>query len=275
MKGDSMSKYAYVTVITNDAYESGVLALWHSVVESGCKYPFVAMVSENVSGAVKGRLQKLMKIFVFNEDIQIDEKVLKDNNNFFEKWNTTFFKLKVLQLCEYDKIVLIDADMIVMKNLDHLFEYPHMSCAYAEKLRGGSVRLNSGIMVLEPSEELYMTMINSIIPTKKAIKNKAIGDQDVFKFVYPDWAEHKELLLAPTYNCYNTDIDIFIKLKEFKFEDIYVIHYSLTKPWKIKDHILRKQLILKMIGIYEDKYFLKSNLIWKKHYKSAIECLNR
>ncbi|MBR4721118.1 MAG: hypothetical protein IK057_05085 [Clostridia bacterium] len=269
-----MSKYAYVTVMTNDQYECGVLALWHSVKKAGCRQPFIAMISSNVSEAVKKRLQKLMKIVEFSEDIQIDSEIVKDNTGFFEKWNTTFFKLKVLQLCEYDKIVMLDADMIVMKNLDNLFEHPHMSCVYTEKLReGDNPRINSGMMVLEPSQELYETMINAIAPTKHVCEGKAIGDQDVFEFVYSDWTKKKELHLEPTYNCYHTDIDDYIKNREFKFEEIYIIHYTLNKPWEISNSIIFKQILLKMIGLYKSKYVLKSNLIWKKQYRQAVRVL--
>lgn len=270
-----MSKYAYITVITNDAYEVGVLALWNSVYKAGCKEKFVVMVSEKVSKKVKERLSKLMNVVVFNEDIEFDKDITKDNKGFFEKWNSTFFKLKVLTMCEYEKIVLLDADMVVMRNLDSLFAKPHMSCAFAETLRDKRIRLNSGLIVLEPSQELYNTMVSAIIPTKELLKGKSIGDQNVFRYVYPDWPCQNELHLEPVYNCYNTDIDEFIEKNIFSFNDIYVVHYTLTKPWEIDDKVLLKQKVLSLLNVYKQKYLLKSNLIWKENYKEAIKKLKK
>ena len=43
-------------------------------------------------------------------------------------------KLRVWQLDDYDKVVMIDADMLVLKNVDELFKMPELSaCSMIEK----------------------------------------------------------------------------------------------------------------------------------------------
>ena len=269
-----MSKYAYCTVLTNESYTDGVLSLWNSIIKTKSIYPLVVLISNKISKEIINKLSGIMHTYVFDEDINLDKRVLKDNSGFFEKWNTTFYKLKVLNLCEYEKIVMLDADMIVMKNLDHLFDRPHMSCSFAVTSKKVYIGLNSGLMVLKPSKDLYDKMVSSILPAKEAYGGKPIGDQDVYRYVYSDWNSHHELHLPMTYNCYNSEIDAFVKNKELLFKDIYVIHFILTKPWTIKNSVLLKQKILRIFGIYKDKYILKSNIIWKKQYCKAIKKIN-
>lgn len=132
-----MNNYSYVTVLSNDDYEAGVLGLWNSLRTVQSTYPLLVLISENVSQHIVERLSKITPVKVQKDELELPEDVFKDNTGFFEKWNRTFFKLKAMQLVEFSKIVLLDADMIVRRNIDHLFECPHMSCAFAETLRGG------------------------------------------------------------------------------------------------------------------------------------------
>lgn len=266
---------AYVTVLTGGSYEEGVLGLWGSLQRMHSAYPLVVLISDNVSREVIDRLKKLMEVKVLNDDIQISEETKAKNKGFFEKWNRTFFKLKVASLIEYSKIVLLDADMVIKKNIDHLFECPHMSCVYAETLRGGVIRLNSGLMVIEPSLQLYEELLDAIIPVQLKFPDAPIGDQDVFKYVYSDWPEHDELHLPPVYNCYHSDIDEFVRRGYFGYEDIFVIHYTLTKPWTVKTVTCYKQLILSLLGRGNVNYLALSNLAYKKDYKIAIKHLQR
>ena len=63
-----------------------------------------------------------------------------------------FCKLRLWQLTEHRRCVFIDADAIVLRNIDRLFSYPEFSAApnVYESLADFH-RLNSGVFVAEPS----------------------------------------------------------------------------------------------------------------------------
>ncbi|KAG2256638.1 hypothetical protein Bca52824_075932 [Brassica carinata] len=57
----------------------------------------------------------------------------------YNEWN--YSKLRVWQATDYDKLVFIDADFIIAKNVDYLFFYPQLSAAGNNR-----VLFNSGVM---------------------------------------------------------------------------------------------------------------------------------
>ena len=63
-------------------------------------------------------------------------------------------------MCQF-AVVYLDADTIVVKNIDDLFKCRKF-CANLKH----SERLNSGVMVVEPSETLFNDMVNKIKTTK-------------------------------------------------------------------------------------------------------------
>ena len=67
-----------------------------------------------------------------------------------------FCKLRLWQLTEYQRCVFIDADALVLKNVDRLFVYPEFSAApnVYESLADFH-RLNSGVFVATPSPDTF------------------------------------------------------------------------------------------------------------------------
>lgn len=73
------------------------------------------------------------------------------------------YSLLVVYWCDYYEfaVVYLDADTIVVKNIDDLFKCRKF-CANLKH----SERLNSGVMVVEPSETVFNDMVNKIKTTK-------------------------------------------------------------------------------------------------------------
>jgi len=108
---------AYATLITNDEFLELALVLGESIRASGSLYPFIALVSDKVSprgieilNRAGLRVQKL-------EPITLPMLV----QPWREYWKTTYVKLRMWGMDTYERIVYIDADSIVMKNVDALF----------------------------------------------------------------------------------------------------------------------------------------------------------
>lgn len=268
--------YQYIAVLCNDCYLPGILALSQSLKSVNSQYPLSLLCSPEVSSDTIEILKRNnINIIATDSLYRVDDAIIADNVNGFEKWNRTFFKLNVAKLVQFEKIIVLDADMIVVKNIDHLFEHKNMSCVPAGKLLSGQENygLNSGLMVIEPSIEMFEKLVSSIEDTKNSIGNRPIGDQDVFKFVYSDWTDNKELELPEIYNCYSAYLDTLQKNKMLKFKDIHVIHFAIgEKPWMVKSYY---PLQLIHASIVEKKSIsciceIKAHLKFRKLYKKCI-----
>ena len=68
----------------------------------------------------------------------------------------TYTKLNAWQLTQFDKCVFLDADTLVLKNVDELFDRPELSAAPDV---GWPDCFNSGVFVFVPSEATYQSLI--------------------------------------------------------------------------------------------------------------------
>lgn len=114
-------KYAYVTlVMLGDLYVAGAIVLAHSIRKCGSKVDLVVLVTPDVTDEGK----KILGIY-FTHVIEINYVNVPN-------WRTkrqphrkylelVFTKFHIFDLVQYEKILLIDADALVLKFPDHLF----------------------------------------------------------------------------------------------------------------------------------------------------------
>ncbi|KAJ6434407.1 hypothetical protein OIU84_018005 [Salix udensis] len=96
--------------------------------------------------------------------------------NSYNEWN--YSKLRLWQLTDYDKVIFIDADLIVLRNIDKFFAYPQLSAAPND-----GVLFNSGIMVIEPSTCLFEEMMSK----RDKVFSYNGGDQGFLNEVFTWW----------------------------------------------------------------------------------------
>lgn len=113
------SRKVWTTLITNTKYLSGLIALDHSLKKANSKYPLVALYTDtfeeeghkalDIRGIPKKRINYLLP------------SVQKDYSNdprFYDCWS----KLAPFSLVEYDRVVQLDSDMFVRRNMDELMD---------------------------------------------------------------------------------------------------------------------------------------------------------
>lgn len=115
------NKYAFVTlVMLGDKYVSGAMVLAYSLKKHGSKVDLIVLVTKDVSFKAKEILKKFY------------DKVIEVEYIRFPNWRTkiqkyrkyldyVFTKFHCLELTEYDKVALIDADAVMLNNSDHIF----------------------------------------------------------------------------------------------------------------------------------------------------------
>jgi len=263
-----MKRYSYVTICTNTAYVKGVLLLNESLKFVKSAFPLVCVVPIKVDKEVVSILSDYnIEVKYIENEIVVSKSILENNKRTW--WNETFFKFYVFGLTEYEKIVFLDSDMIIINNIDNLFDKPHMTacCCWADKLSYPEMEehINSGLMVIEPDEKLVERLIAILYGEEKTY----YGDQDVIDDLYPEWAQQKELRLSVHYNAYYRLINYFSEHQGLNLDGndpVRVIHYiGRLKPW------MKKDLRWKVKYFFKDLAHFKEKLKYKNSVKFQVD----
>ncbi|XP_074311401.1 inositol phosphorylceramide glucuronosyltransferase 1 [Silene latifolia] len=230
-----LSKEAYVTLLYGDEFVLGVRVLGKSIKDTGSSKDMVVLVSDGVSDYAKSLLEA---------DGWIVEMIsLLENPNRVRPtrfWGV-YTKLKIFNMTNYKKIVYLDADTIVIQNIDDLFKCGKF-CANLKH----SERLNSGVLVVEPSEALFNDMMKKIT----TLPSYTGGDQGFLNSYYVGFAnahlfepnlsaEEVKSRTAPSMQrlstLYNADVGLYMLANKWMVDEkeLRVIHYTLgpLKPW--------------------------------------------
>jgi alpha-N-acetylglucosamine transferase len=213
-----MNERTFITICTNTDYIKGVLMLKKSLEKVNTKYPFLCLFPNTFSDENIEIFERNNINFKFIENKFLIDNDVKNYNikNGSSHWNETFFKLNVFGLVEYTKVVFLDSDMIVIENIDELFEMPHMTSCAAGKLFPRNedwIHLNSGIMVIEPSVDILDKIKNIFASSTRNF----YGDQDVIQALYPEWPSHDKLHLSEHYNLFYGYSDYYSKNYNYNF----------------------------------------------------------
>lgn len=231
--------YTYVTVITTNDYVQGALALNASLRWSRARYGLVALLTENISGHAERILRTHHIDTIRVSDITPPDSAVESNK---QRWNHTLAKLHVFSLSSFDKLVYLDCDMMVIRNIDALFERAHMSAVEAGVSAPGnedwSGRFNSGIMVIVPEDGLCESLAQYI--SIAAAKRRTFSDQDVLNLYYDRWAELHDNHVDEGYNLFANYADYYINNLGYRLlgtngKKVYVVHFTGgKKPWMMR-----------------------------------------
>ena len=225
---------AYIGVLSTPAYLIGILGVSECLKRVKSKYPFYVVITDQISLEIEKLLNEHGIYTIRRNSIQIPEIIkVKNSRGEFSHWTNTFDKLSIFELTQFDKIVYLDADLYIRKNIDELFQYHHMATTPNRKY-GPNIapppELISGLLVIEPEKGLLNKFSNILMSISD--KRQSIGDQDILQEYYINWANMPELHLDLKYNAFFTYLDYYINHCNYSLEDISVFHFILTKkPW--------------------------------------------
>jgi hypothetical protein len=238
---------AYVTVLSTDSYLDGVLVLDDSLRRSGACHTLHVVVGSKVGDAARSALETARIPQIVAEPIDVPEEIVQANldSDHHPHWAGVFEKALVFSLCQFRKIVFLDSDMLVLKNIDSLFERPHMSAVTADKYPGGADYRypNAGLMVIEPEPGLADKLL-ALLPEayegekrwrRSVGRPPSVGMQSLINGFWSDWAAHTELQLDSKYNVIVNQLDYFVRDLGYKWrgsDGIHVLHFiGYLKPW--------------------------------------------
>lgn len=223
-----MSKFAWVTLTTNDTYSLGALVLAHSLKRAGTVHQLAVLITPGVSESMRNKLKD-----VYNVVQEVNVMDSQDAANLAllarPELGITFTKLHCWRLMQFEKCVFLDADTLVLKNCDELFEREELSAAPDVSWPDC---FNSGVFVYKPSLETFAKI------TEFALKHGSFdgGDQGLLNSYFADWA-HTDIKkhLPFIYNVAAYASYCYLPaFKQFK-NNIKILHFAgKMKPWLIQ-----------------------------------------
>lgn len=232
------ARHAYATLVTNADYAMGALALVRSLRLSGTAADIVVMHTGGVATGELSPLEELGARLVavdllptsdaFNArhakaKIHAANPFTKGGKPAFHTPLDNFAKLRLWEMEQYDRVVFIDADAIVLRNIDRLFAYPEFCAApnVYESLADFH-RMNSGVFVARPDKATFARML-AMLDAPDAYWPRT--DQTFLQDFFPDWHG------LPVH--FNMLQYVWFNLPElWHWPSVSVVHYQYEKPWQ-------------------------------------------
>ncbi|KAL1708306.1 glycosyltransferase family 8 protein [Schizophyllum commune] len=221
---------AFVTLVTSDRYLPGALAQVAAIADLHPKdahephehFQTVCLVTpETVDVSTIKALRGAFNVVVGVEIIeQEDDKGLRLLGR--PDLNTVLTKLHIFRLTQYEKIIFLDADVLPVRPLSHLFALPHEFSAVPDV--GWPDIFNSGVLVFSPGEDKFNEL-------RELLKSKGSwdgGDQGLLN----EWRGENWNRLSFTYNTTPTAAYTYAPAYERYGSQISAIHFiGPHKPW--------------------------------------------
>ncbi|KAL1553259.1 UDP-glucuronate:xylan alpha-glucuronosyltransferase 1 [Salvia divinorum] len=211
---------AYATILHSaHVYVCGAIAAAQSIRMAGSTRDLVILVDETISEYHRSGLE------LAGWKVRTIKRIRnpKAEKDAYNEWN--YSKFRLWQLTDYDKIIFIDADLLILRNIDFLFSMPEISAT-----GNNGTLFNSGVMVIEPSNCTFRLLMDHI----NEIESYNGGDQGYLNEIFTWWhriPKHMNFLK----NFWIGD-DQAVKEKKTRLFGaeppvLYVLHYLGNKPW--------------------------------------------
>lgn len=142
-----------------------------------------------------------------------------------KRFVATYSKLNVFRLDFLSRVVYLDGDTVVRKNIDDLFDGDDFAAVPDAGLARPSKIFNSGVFAATPSRDLFEQMLEAL----EELESYDGGDQGFLNSFFSQW--------RPLPLTYNTTKRLYSHHAElFSIDDLKVLHYVGVKPWEPHTH---------------------------------------
>ncbi|KZS93458.1 hypothetical protein SISNIDRAFT_454650, partial [Sistotremastrum niveocremeum HHB9708] len=227
----SSPPYAFVTLLTSDAYLPGALTLAAALRDlhpspptppETDRFQIICLVTPESVGV--GSIKLLRKAFDVVIGVEIIDQLQTEGLKLLGRpdLHAVLTKLHVFRLTSYSKLLFLDADVLPLQPLSHLFALRHEFAAVPDV--GWPDIFNSGVMLLEPGEDKFQDIM-SLVRSKGSWDG---GDQGVLN----EWRGSNWHRLSFTYNTTPTAAYTYAPAYTRFGSQIKAIHFiGPNKPW--------------------------------------------
>ncbi|KJE89886.1 glycogenin [Capsaspora owczarzaki ATCC 30864] len=216
---------AFVTLVTNDGYALGALVLAKSLRDVNTTRKIAVLITNEVSEPTRNRLREAFDVVSL-----VNELNTHDAANLAllgrPELGVTLTKIYAWKLTQFTKCVFLDADTLVVQNVDELFDRPEIAAAPDV---GWPDCFNSGVFVFVPSAATFEKLAEHAVSTGSFDG----GDQGLLNTFFDYWPtagpEHR---LSFLYNM-NANQSYSYKPAFQKYGHLVkIIHFiGQFKPW--------------------------------------------
>ena len=241
--------YAYVCKLSNNNHIDGVLVLNENLKSKNSKYRLLCLVDKYID---KDNIELLEKFNIEYKILNLD--ITSHHPDEQERYKIGI--LNTFSLIEYEKLVYLDLDLLINKNIDELFEYPEIAMVK----NSHNEFFNTGVIVIKPDLKLYDEIIKYSNNLQKETFNNIINS-----FIIEKKLNIKEL--PSTYNSFrkitNTMIDVIDSTYHYdkNINEVEIISQDINPS------------IIHYIG--ENKPFMKNGEYNDDYYNIYMYYLNK
>ena len=219
--------HAYVTLLCDEQFDQATYTMFYSLaqVTDLSKVDLVVLSMAEVPDSVNANLETLgVRVRKVTKPVPYPFEAT-DSRKAINK-PCRYSKLLYWTLVEYDKVVALDGDLLIVQPVDDLFDRPELS---AVPDQNPPDMFNSGVMVLEPKLSTFEDMLEKIYTTP----SYNVGDQGFLNKYFSGWYHGDTAAHLPIkYNA-------IMRMSNFHFwkdikDQVRVLHFSgEAKPWNM------------------------------------------
>ena len=218
---------AFVTLLTNDAFLPGAEVMLHSLRATKTEVELAVLVTADVTKHARAKLAKRADVLIDVEPIANPHAATCHVDGWVD---SGFTKLRVWALAQYDVVVYIDADALVLEPIDELFERAVDFAAAPDVFPPD--RFNAGVLLVRPDPAVFAALL-AAAPDAPSHDG---GDTGFLNAFFPDWfASPPQARLPFGYNAQRTlHWMTHTKCPGYweAVRPLKIVHYcSSPKPW--------------------------------------------
>ena len=225
-RGRGLIDGAYVTLVATDEFALGAVVLAHALRKVDAAYPLVALLTHHVGTQAEATLSQagvlIKRVAPVSNPFAAFKAHLEE-----QAWEQVYTKTQAWALEEYARVVFMDADQLVLQNIDEIMTRPLTHDFAAVPDVAPPIFFNSGFMVLKPS----LATFNDMQEKMHVLPSYDDGDQGFLNAYFgQSWDR-----LPYVYNFVKSKTgnpEAFYWLLDFQWWSIKVIHMVGVKPWK-------------------------------------------
>ncbi|XP_036072161.1 glycogenin-2 isoform X1 [Oryzias melastigma] len=243
---------AFVTLVTSDSSSQGAAVVARSLRRHGTTRRIVVMVTPNVSEQCRFSLH-----VDFDEVVSVDPDRGEDQHPSPSPWRRPEFGLAKIQcwtLTQFSKCVFLEADTLVLCNVDDLFQREELSAAPDPAWPDC---FNSGVFVFRPSLQTH----SRILQHARQHGGVGGGDQNLLNSFFSGWSEEDIQKRLPfLYNLISSSVYSYLPAFHQFGHQAKIVHFSgSVKPWS------RRKEDRSTDGM--ERFY---DLWWKEHLSQSV-----
>jgi hypothetical protein len=252
------TEYAYVSLLYgNNPYFLETMTFGFSLYTTGTPYDRVLLITEDVPQIQREQLARFFNRIFLIQYLDVDPKFFVEKN----KWYGVFNKLYAYYLDEYKKIIVLDTDMVILKNQqapycpldtlcttvkrkfaamsydpDYLLTMDQQipSQLIDQYLQQNKSIFSAGVFIIEPSKVTFYDMIRKLHPSLSSNHPK-VGYQYPEEQFLAEYFKNDIYTIPVSYNysinLLKLDSKTLSIMKSIKDEEIHVLHFAHYKMY--------------------------------------------